>query len=282
MKVFITGADGQLGRALQKRSSEYVEIIPFTSKACNIVDKKQVRKCICNIKPDIVIHCAAYTAVDQAEIEQEACRSINIDGTKNVALACEETGASLMLLSSDYVFNGLSSHPYEIEDRRDALNQYGRSKIEAENIVTQLKKHFVIRTSWMFGDGSNFVKTICRLGLRQHEVRVVADQLGSPTFAEDIAPLIIDIAKDYKYGTYHITNEGYCSWADLASESFRLLGIDAKVSRIMSYEYASLAKRPKNSRLSKKSLDEAGYCRLPTWQDALSRYIWQHGESIYE
>ena len=280
MKVLITGAEGQLGRALQISSPKGCPIYPLNSKECCVTEAELVDAYLKKIRPDVVVHCAAYTAVDRAEIEQDLCYQINVAGTQNVAAACEKYGAAMMLLSTDYVFDGVGTEPYEVNSHRKAINQYGQSKIAAEDIAGQISKHFIIRTSWMFGDGNNFIKAVCRAGRTRSCVDIVSDQIGSPTYSEDLAPALYKLAEERKYGVYHITNEGYCSWAELAQRSFQLLHIETPIRCVTTAQYGSPAKRPLNSRLSKKSLDLVGCNRLPPWEDALVRYIEKFGDSI--
>ena len=279
-KVLITGADGQLGRALQKAAPGLCELFPLSAEACDVTEPAQVLAAAEAVRPDVIIHCAAYTAVDRAETERELCRCINVDGTKNAAAACERYKCLLMLLSTDYVFDGAGEAPWEVDAPRAPLNQYGRSKMDAEDIAAQLPAHCIVRTSWMFGDGKNFVRAVDRAAVGRDSVDVVDDQIGSPTYSEDLAPLLLRMAGDRSSGVYHITNEGWCSWADLAEESFRLLGVGKSVHRVTSEQYGSAARRPHNSRLSKASLDAAGYGRLPHWKDALERYIRAYGGDI--
>ena len=240
---------------------------------CDVTNKNQIFKAIQSYKPDILIHCAAYTAVDKAENDVEICRQINVLGTQNIVFQCKKNDIPVVFISSDYVFDGKSNKPYSVDDERNALNQYGQSKIDAENIVMKYQKHYIIRTSWLFGDGINFVKTISSIALKNKEVVIVDDQVGSPTYTEDLALAIIKIIKKHKYGLYHVTNEGYCSWADLAQEAFLLQSIKCNIIRVTSDEYNSKARRPLNSRLSKKSLDHIDVDRLPNWRDSLAIYI---------
>lgn len=278
MKILVTGAEGQLGHALLRTGGGI--ITPVNSKMCDITKPDQVYACIRQTRPDVVIHCAAYTAVDMAETERDICWQVNVAGTGNVAAACQENGAVVMLMSSDYVFDGEGIEPYETAAERHALNQYGRSKIAAENLVRQMDRYFIVRTSWMFGDGVNFVRRICQLGRKRKRIDVVSDQVGSPTYSQDLAPLLLALVASGKYGVYHATNEGYCSWADLAEEALRLMRINTDVRRVTSEQYRSAARRPLNSRLSKTSLDAVGCPRLPHWREALARYIEEYGESI--
>ena len=280
MKVLIAGANGQLGRAIRLVSDSKIKCYAPEESKFDVTDSDCVLRVFDSIKPDAVINCAAYTSVDRAETDCQRCFDINVNGTKNLVKACEKYNSALMLLSTDYVFDGYSTQPYETMDFRNPLNVYGRSKMLAEDIVLSFKKSYVVRTSWMFGDGQNFVRTICGAGRSGKQLRVVDDQIGSPTYAEDLAPLLLTIISDERYNIYHITNEGYCSWADLAEESLKLMGIDAGVERVNSAQYNSKTMRPYNSRLSKCSLDEAGYDRLPSWLDGLKRYIDKYGERI--
>ena len=278
MKILVTGADGQLGKALVKLNGiRGICLRGLTKHECDVLNEEQVHQHITSFCPDAVIHCAAYTAVDRAEIEPDLCRAINIDGVRNVAQACLEVRAALMLLSTDYVFSGEGDTPYDVDDERKSLNQYGQSKIEAENCVMELEKYYIVRTSWMFGDGDNFVKTISRLAARRDKISVVCDQIGSPTFSDDLAPLLIQMLERAPCGIYHATNEGFCSWADLAMMSLQLQGLQTRILPVTSEEYCSCAQRPKNSRLSKNCLDQVGLKRLARWEDALERYIEKYG-----
>ena len=226
-------------------------------------------------KPDIVIHCAAYTAVDKAESEQELALTVNGFGTRWVAEACRDVGAKMIYISTDYVFGGDGHTPYEVDDEKKPVNIYGRSKLLGEDAVTAIvEKHFIVRTSWVFGiNGNNFIKTMLRLAETRKKINVINDQFGSPTYTVDLAKLLADMAETEKYGTYHASNEGFCSWSDFAREIFKQAGLDIEVDGIPTIEYPTPARRPFNSRLSKKSLDEAGFNRLPDWQDALKRYL---------
>jgi len=276
MKVLVTGVKGQLGhdvvKELEKRKIECkgVDIDDF-----DITDFDATRRYITGYKPDAVVHCSAYTAVDKAEDEPGLCGKVNEDGPANIAEACKELGAKMIYISTDYVFPGTGHREYEVEDEPGALSVYGKTKyVGEENVRTILDKYFIVRISWVFGlNGNNFVKTMLRLGKEREIVSVVADQIGSPTYTADLAVLLCDMLATDKYGTYHATNEGFCSWAEFASEIFRVAGLPTQVKAITTAEYPTKAVRPKNSRLSKKSLDEAGFNRLPHWQDAVKRYI---------
>lgn len=276
MKILVTGIKGQLGydvmKALEERGHEAVgaDIEEF-----DITDLKAVCRFITLHKPDAVIHCAAYTAVDKAEEDQETCRNINVIGTRNIAQACSETYTKMIYLSTDYVFPGTGSNFFEVNDPTTPLNAYGKSKYEGEQAIRALlKRHFIVRTSWVFGiNGRNFVKTMLHLGRENNELNVVSDQIGSPTYTVDLAALLCDMAASDKFGTYHATNEGVCSRAEFTEEIFRLVRYNVKVNSVPTSAYPTKAQRPLNSRLSKRSLDEAGFYRLPPWQDALKRYI---------
>ena len=278
MKVLVTGADGQLGKALMRCKSEKYEICGYTQAMCNVTDAARVYKIIGKEKPGIVIHCAAYTAVDRAETEPEICRAVNVEGTKHVLAACKQFDTAFMLLSTDYVFSGEGTEPYHVDEAPKPLNQYGISKMQAELLTTQWEKHYIVRTSWMFGEGSNFVKTICALAQKKNTISVVADQIGSPTYAEDLAPMLLRLASGKPYGIYHVTNEGFCSWAEFAQYIVHTKGLPAQIQSVTSEEYSSKAVRPHNSRLSKNCLTSVGLQRLPPWQDAVTRYLHEMGE----
>lgn len=276
MKVLVTGVKGQLGfdvcKELDKRNIENKGI---DRDDCDITDEQAVLSYIKNYAPDVVVHCAAYTAVDRAEDEKEICYNVNVKGTEYIARACKEIDAKMVYISTDYVFEGTGDKAYEVQDNTAPDNTYGITKYQGEEAVRKiLSKYFIIRISWVFGiNGNNFINTMMKLGESRSELNVVADQIGSPTYTYDTAPLICDMIATEKYGTYHATNEGYCSWADLAEYIFSVTGQKVLVHHIKSEEYPTKASRPKNSRLSKASLDDAGFKRLPDWQDAVKRYI---------
>lgn len=280
MRVLVTGADGQLGRAIVNCKSDQHEVFGYTKEMCDVINRNRVKQVIQEVNPDIVIHCAAYTAVDAAEEETMQCRQVNIDGTRNVVDSCKLNDIAFMLLSTDYVFSGTGIEPYEVDADRNPLNQYGLSKVEAENIAVEWKKHYIVRTSWIFGDGENFVRTIASMAAKQKKIKVVNDQFGSPTYAEDLAPTLLKLASTKKYGTYHATNEGVCTWAELAQFIVNERQMDTEIIPVTSSEYNSPAKRPHNSRMSKAALKAIGFECLPTWQDAVSRYLKKWGESM--
>lgn len=275
MKVLVTGVKGQLGYDIvnecQKRQ---MEAIGVDIDEMDITNAQQVNSVIKKANVDAVIHCAAWTAVDKAEDEVELCRKVNRDGTDNIAKVCKELNIPMMYFSTDYVFNGLGEEPWNEYDHREPLNIYGQTKYEGELIVEKLPKHFIIRISWVFGlNGNNFIKTMLRLGKERGEVSVVNDQIGSPTYTYDLAKLCVDMILTEEYGTYHATNEGICSWYEFACEIFKQAEMDVKVNPVDSNAFPAKAKRPSNSRMNKTELDKHGFKRLPTWQDALSRYL---------
>jgi dTDP-4-dehydrorhamnose reductase len=278
MKVLITGVSGQLGydaaKLLQKQKIDFLGV---SSKELDITDRDAVLRVFDTYHPDAVLHCAAWTKVDLAEDEPERCMRVNADGTRNVAEACRKIDAKLLYVSTDYVFPGTGEKPWETDDPTGPLNVYGKSKLAGEAAVMELvEKHFIVRTSWVIGEhGSNFVKTMLRLAENHDSLRVVDDQIGSPTFTADLAPLLCGMIVTDKYGCYHVTNEGgYISWYDFACEIFRQAGMSTKVIPVTTAEYGlSKAVRPYNSRLDKSKLSENGFERLPDWKDTLEQYL---------
>ncbi len=276
MKVLVTGAKGQLGtdlmNELEKRG---IEGIGVDVQEMDITDAEACRRVITASGADAVIHCAAYTAVDAAEDNIELCRRINGEGTRNVAQACKDADIKLMYISTDYVFDGQGTRPWEPDDERHPLNVYGQTKYEGELAVEELSdKYFIVRIAWVFGvAGKNFIKTMLRLGKERGAVSVVDDQIGSPTYTYDLARLLVDMIQTDKYGRYHATNEGLCSWYEFAKEIFRQAGMDVPVTPVSSDAFPAKATRPSNSRLNKDKLSENGFERLPSWQDALGRFL---------
>lgn len=276
MKVLVTGANGQLGydvvRELQKQN---IECYGATRKDFDLVDFEATEKFIVDYRPDIVMHCAAYTAVDKAEDEQGLCYLVNASATENIAAICKKINAKMLYISTDYVFDGTKDGFYEVDDTPNPINVYGKTKLLGEQAVQRiLDKYFIVRISWVFGEhGNNFVKTMLKLGKERKEINVVADQYGSPTYTADLAPLLIEMIKTDKYGIYHATNEGVCSWAEFAEEIFKIAKLDVKVNHITTAEYATRAKRPMNSRLSKNSLQINGVKLLNNWQNALKNFL---------
>ena len=284
MLVLVTGVNGQLGFDVIRRLAELK--IPYQGvdiQDFDLTDREATEKYITDCHPDAVVHCAAYTAVDKAEDNREVCRNVNAEGTRNVALACQKIDAKMIYISTDYVFDGRGTSFFQPDDRKDPINFYGLTKSEGEDQVKELlKKYFIVRISWVFGiNGANFVKTMLRLAENHDALNVVNDQIGSPTYTRDLAVLLCDMLQTEKYGVYHATNEGVCSWADFAQEIMRLSGAQTVIHPIPSSEYPSRAKRPANSRMSKNKLDENGFARLPGWHDALKRYLTELGLVIH-
>ena len=299
MKLFVTGVAGQLGHdvmnELARRGHTGIgsDIAPVYSGAqdatavasmpylqMDITDQESVNKIITEVKPDALIHCAAWTAVDLAEDEdkKEKVFGINAGGTLNIARQAREIDAKMIYISTDYVFDGQGERPWKPDDKSYApLNVYGASKLEGEKAVYEnLSKYFIVRIAWVFGlNGNNFIKTMINVGKTHDEVRVVNDQIGTPTYTLDLARLLVDMIESEKYGYYHATNEGgYISWYDFCCEFYRQYGLDTKVIPVTTAQYgASRAKRPFNSRLDKGKLVESGFEPLPAWQDAVARYL---------
>ena len=276
MKVFVTGVKGQLGfdvvNELEKRG---IEAVGVDIQEMDITDKESVNRVIRKAAPDAVIHCAAYTAVDAAEDNEELCRRVNAEGTANIAKVCRELDIKMMYISTDYVFDGQGERPWEPDDERHPLNVYGQTKYEGELAVTNaLEKYFIVRIAWVFGiNGKNFIKAVLNKAKTTDTLTVVNDQFGSPTYTYDLARLLVDMILTDRYGFYHATNEGICSWYEFACEIFRQAGIPVTVVPVSSAQYPAKAKRPFNSRMSKDKLTQNGFERLPSWQDALGRYL---------
>lgn len=276
MKVLVTGVKGQLGYDVVNELNKRGHVAIGTDiEEMDITDAASVDKVIKENTPDAVIHCAAYTAVDAAEDNVELCRKINADGTQNIANVCKELDIKMIYISTDYVFDGEGERPWEPDDERTPLNVYGQTKYEGELAVQNtLDKFFIVRIAWVFGvNGKNFIKTMLNLGKTRDFLTVVNDQFGSPTYTYDLARLLVDMVETDKYGIYHATNEGICTWYEFACEIFRQAGMNVKVSPVLASEYPAKAKRPSNSRMSKEKLTENGFEKLPTWQDALGRYL---------
>ncbi len=276
MKVLVTGVTGQLGYdCVQELERRGIEARGVASRDFSLTDYAAAKEYIEAYRPDVIMHCAAYTAVDKAEDEREICEAVNADGTRNLAKIARALAAKLIYISTDYVFPGDGENFYEPADRKEPQNVYGRSKLHGEEAVQELlDKYFIVRISWVFGiNGRNFIRTMLKLAESHDTLTVVDDQVGSPTYTHDLAVLLADMAQSDKYGVYHATNEGVCSWAELAAETFRQAGCKVTVTPVPSSAYPTKAVRPKNSRLSKKCLDAAGFARLPAWQDAVGRYL---------
>lgn len=276
MNILVTGVSGQLGHDLViELTDRGHHVTGVSSKDFDLTDPAAVRAFLLDLRPDAVMHCAGYTAVDRAEDDAERCDLINRGGTEAVARTCAELGCKLLFISTDYVFPGDGLHPWEPDDLPRPLSVYGMSKYLGEEAVRKyVPKHFIVRISWLFGvNGKNFVKTMLRLGSERQQLTVVNDQIGSPTYTKDLSVLLSDMIVTERYGTYHASNEGFCSWYDFACAIMEASGLSAKVLPVSSDQYPSRAKRPSNSRMSKDKLTEMGFCRLPSWQDALRRYL---------
>lgn len=275
MKLLVTGVKGQLGHDIVNECKKRnIEAVGVDVEEMDITDAKKVEEVIKEGNYDAVVHCAAWTAVDKAEDEVEACTKVNVEGTKNIANVCKELDIPMMYFSTDYVFDGQGETPWNEYDKRQPLNVYGQTKYEGELAVEALDKFFIVRIAWVFGvNGNNFIKTMLRLGKERGAVSVVNDQIGSPTYTYDLSKLVVDMIQTDKYGIYHATNEGLCSWYEFACEIFKQAGMSVEVTPVDSDAFPAKAKRPNNSRMSKDMLDKNGFDRLPTWQDALNRYL---------
>ncbi len=276
MKVFVTGVRGQLGhdvvKELEKRG---IEAVGVDIQEMDITDEESVSRVILGEAPDAVIHCAAYTAVDAAEENVDLCRRVNADGPRYIAKVCRDLDIKMIYISTDYVFSGQGERPWEPEDEKAPQSVYGQTKYEGELAVQELlEKYFIVRIAWVFGvNGKNFVRTMLKLSENHDVITVVNDQFGSPTYTYDLARLLVDMVLTDKYGVYHATNEGICSWYDFACAIFEEAGIPMTVKPVSTAEYGAKASRPANSRMSKDKLEENGFERLPAWQDALKRYL---------
>lgn len=280
MKIFVTGYTGQLGYDVVKEGQRRgFDMIGVGQKELDITKEKDVDAYISELKPDAIIHCAAYTAVDQAEEQKETCWDVNVNGTRYLVKAAKASGAKFMFISTDYVFKGNGTEPFLESDEADPVNYYGYTKYEAEKAVCSiLDEAFIVRISWVFGiNGKNFIKTMLRLAESHDQVNVVGDQIGSPTYTFDLARLLVDMIQTEKYGVYHATNEGFCSWAEFAEEIFKQAGKNVKVNAITTEEYPTKAVRPKNSRLSKQKLRDNGFEPLRPWKEALAHYLKELG-----
>lgn len=276
MKVLVTGVKGQLGHdVVNELTRRGIEAVGVDIEEMDITDAGSVDRVIKGAAPDAVIHCAAYTAVDAAEENEDLCRRVNSDGPRNIAGVCKELDIKMVHISTDYVFGGQGGHFWKPDDACDPQSVYGRTKYEGELAVRDiLEKYFIVRIAWVFGiNGKNFVKTMLKLSQNHDTIRVVNDQFGSPTYTYDLARLLVDMVLTEKYGVYHATNEGTCSWYEFACAIFREAGVKVNVVPVTTEEYGAKAKRPANSRMDNAKLTECGFERLPSWQDALARYI---------
>lgn len=283
MKILVTGYTGQLGYdVVQEGLRHGLEIAGVGSNNLDITNQKDVFLYVNKFKPDAIVHCAAYTAVDQAEDDRNQCYDVNVNGTRYLVTAAHNIKAKFLYVSTDYVFNGEGNEPFKESDTPNPIGYYGRTKFEGEEIVkSMLAEWFIVRISWVFGiNGNNFVKTMLRLAETRNEINVVGDQIGSPTYTVDLAKLLINMVQSEKYGIYHASNEGYCSWYQFAQKIFRFTNRDIKINLISTEDYPTKAVRPKNSRMSKQKLIENGFNLLPTWQDALNRYLKELSQEV--
>ena len=285
MKILITGANGMLAKSVRKRL-EGNEIICTDVEDLDITNEEAVKEFVTKIKPEYIINCAAFTAVDKAETAGEIVEKINADGPRNLAKAAKENGSVLVHISTDYVFGGDLDveKAYKEDDPKNPVTAYGITKLHGEEAIEEnLDKYHIFRTAWLYGDGNNFVRTMLKLGETKHELNVVSDQHGSPTYAEDLANFIAEaIEKKIPYGIYNATNEGYTTWYDFTKAIFEYAGIICKVNPVTTEEYIEMmkvtqAKRPKNSQMSKEKLKSAGI-EVPEWEDALKRYLKAEGK----
>lgn len=275
-KIFLTGSNGQLGRALNEEyaSEAAAELINTDVPDLDITNLEEVLKQVQKIKPDVIINCAAMTAVDLCESRYEDAYRANAVGPRNLSIAAAQVGAKLFQISTDYVFSGDTDRPYIEDDRPDPQSVYGRTKYVGEQMVREFaEKYFIIRTAWLYGEGKNFVRTMLKLAETNETVRVVGDQFGTPTSAKDVAKMIHYLEPTQNYGVFHGTCEGYCSWADFAVEIFRQAGLPTKVEYITTGEYGAAAKRPANAVLDNQMLRMTGDFRMPEWKDALAVYL---------
>lgn len=276
MKILVTGVKGQLGHdVVNELAGRGIEAVGVDIEEMDITDAGSVDRVIKEAAPDAVIHCAAYTAVDAAEENEEICRRVNAQGPRNIANVCKELDIKMIYISTDYVFGGQGEHFWQPGDACDPQSVYGRTKYEGELAVQDiLDKYFIVRIAWVFGvNGKNFVKTMLNLSRTHDTIRVVNDQFGSPTYTYDLARLLADMVLTDKYGVYHATNEGTCSWYEFACAIFREADVKVNVMPVSTAEYGAKAKRPANSRMNNEKLAENGFEKLPSWQDALARYV---------
>lgn len=273
--VLITGARGQLGHDLVKElESRNIKYLATDYDDLDITDESKVSKFFDDHNISCVIHSAAFTQVDKAEDEKELTHKINVLGTGNIVNECARLDIPMVYFSTDYIFGGEGDKPYSVDDKANPLGEYAKSKYEGELLVKKLKKYFIIRISWVFGiNGKNFIRTMLQLAETKKELNIVSDQIGSPTYTVDLSKLVADMIQTEKYGVYHATNEGFVSWADFAREIFKKANKEVIVHDVTTEEYNAKALRPKNSRLDKSKLVENGFQKLPTWQDALDRFL---------
>ena len=275
MKFLVTGVNGQLGYDIKRElvSKGYNDILALTRDELDLTDEVLVKKVIGEYKPDVIFHCAAYTAVDKAEDEKEIAYDVNVNATRYIVNCARDVGAKLIYISTDYVFDGSKEGLYKEDDEISPINYYGETKYLGEEEVRGYNNHIIARISWVFGiNGKNFIKTMLRLAETRDEVSVVSDQVGSPTYTVDLSKVLVDMALSDVLGIYHITNEEYCSWYEFAKYIFEVNNKDILVNPIKTSDYKTNAKRPLNSKLDKSKLERDGFNRLPSWKDACKRY----------
>lgn len=276
MKVLVTGVNGQLGydvvKELKKRGHQAIGV---DRERMDLTSTEQIKECIENVNPEAIIHCAAYTAVDAAEENEELCRRVNAIATKEIAEYARLLDIPMIYISTDYVFDGTKDGEYTEEDIPNPINVYGKTKYEGEIYVQELlEKYYIVRISWVFGEnGNNFIDTMLRLAKDRDEINVINDQVGSPTYTKDLAPLLVDMIETDKYGVYHATNEGYCTWYEFAKEIFKVANIDIEVKPINTSEYIVKASRPMNSKMSKDKLKKNEYDSLSNWKTSIKKYM---------
>ena len=286
LKILVTGVKGQLGydccRILAKEG--YKNVLGIDKDELDITDEKAVWAFILDYKPDVIMHNAAWTAVDKAEEFIDLVYKVNVNGPEYIAKAAKEVGAKMFYISTDYVFDGKGTTPFEVNDPKNGLSIYGKSKSEGEDKVrANTNKYFILRTSWVFGiNGNNYIKTMLKLSKMKDELNIVCDQIGSPTYTYDLATMMVKMMESEKYGIYHVTNDGFTSWCDFTKYIYEVKGItNVKVNPITTEEYLKMnpnqARRPLNSRLSKQSLVDAGFGLLPSWKDATERFLKELG-----
>jgi dTDP-4-dehydrorhamnose reductase len=281
MQILVTGANGQLGHDVVKQLTifGYEDILTPSSDELDITNKKKLDAFFLINRPDIIIHCAAYTSVDRAEDENEKCFSVNVVGTKHLIDNAKKIKSTFVYISSDYVFDGTLNRAHKTNDKTNPKSVYGMSKLKGEEIVSTYHKHFIVRISWVFGkNGNNFIKTIFKLSKEKPLIKIVNDQIGSPTYTVDVAKFLIDLIQTQNYGIFHATNEGTCSWFELTKEAFKIANITTPIFPTATKDYPTKAQRPKNSVLDKSKNTQIGLALLPDWKDAVKRFLIEIGE----
>lgn len=276
MKVLVTGVNGQLGydvvKELEKRGHQPIGV---DRNVMDLTSTEQIKECIGNVNPEAIIHCAAYTAVDKAEDEEDLCRRVNAIATKDISEYAKKLDIPMIYISTDYVFDGTKDGEYTEEDTPNPINVYGKSKYEGELYVQELlEKYYIVRISWVFGEnGNNFIDTMLRLSKERDSLNVINDQVGSPTYTKDLSSLLVDMIETNKYGIYHVTNEGDCTWYEFAKEIFKISDIDILVNKINTSQYPTKAIRPRNSKMSKQKIVSNGFRKLRKWEEAVKDYL---------